>query len=110
MTSRRSLLVSFTGAAITVIVGMVTVASATPADDKRAEASRIATRRAELVQTAERLNEESKASEEALAILNADLAQTSVQLSQRTSDLGAMAAKQSEFALKSYVYGQIRCE
>jgi peptidoglycan DL-endopeptidase CwlO len=106
MTARRSVLVSVIGAAITVILGMVTVAAATPADDKRAEASRIVTKRAELVQTAERLNEESKASEEALAILNADLAQTSVQLSQRTSDLGTMAAKQSEFALKSYVYGQ----
>jgi peptidoglycan DL-endopeptidase CwlO len=58
------------------------------------------------VQTAERLNEESKATEEALATLNADLAQTSVQLSQRTSDLGILAAKQSEFAVKSYVYGQ----
>jgi peptidoglycan DL-endopeptidase CwlO len=106
MTSRRSVLVSVVGAAITVILGMVTVASATPADDKRAEASRIATKRAELVQTAERLNEGSKASEEALAILNADLAQTSVQLSQRTNDLDLLAAKQAEFALKSYVYGQ----
>ncbi len=106
MTSRRSLLVSVVGAALTVILGMVTVASATPADDKRADASRIATKRAELVQTAERLNEESKASEEALATLNADLTQTSLQLGQRTSDLGTMAAKQSEFALKSYVYGQ----
>ncbi len=106
MTARRSVLVSVVGAALTVVLGMVTVAAATPADVKRAEASRIVTKRAELVQTAERLNEESKASEEALAILNADLAQTSVQLSQRTSDLGTMAAKQSEFALKSYVYGQ----
>ena len=106
MTARRSVLVSVVGAALTVVLGMVTVAAATPADVKRADASRIVTKRAELVQTAERLNEESKASEEALAILNADLAQTSVQLSQRTSDLGTMVAKQSEFALKSYVYGQ----
>lgn len=106
MTARHSVLVSVVGAAITVVLGMVTVAAATPADDKRAEASRIVTKRAELVQTAERLNEEWKASEEALAILNADLMQTSLQLSHRTSDLGSMAAKQSEFALKSYVYGQ----
>jgi peptidoglycan DL-endopeptidase CwlO len=106
MTSRRSALVSVVGAAIAVVLGMVTVVSATPADDKRAEASRIATKRAELVQTAERLNEESKASEEALTTLNADLTQTSLQLSQRTNDLGILAAKQSEFALKSYVYGQ----
>jgi peptidoglycan DL-endopeptidase CwlO len=106
MTARRSVPVSVISVAITVILGMVTVAAASPADDKRAEAARIATKRAELVQTAERLNEESKATEEALATLNADLAQTSVQLSQRTSDLGILAAKQSEFALKSYVYGQ----
>jgi peptidoglycan DL-endopeptidase CwlO len=106
MKSRRSVLVSFVGAAVAVVLGMVTVASATPADDKRAEASRIATKRAELVQTAERVNEESKASEEALATLNADLAQTSVRLSQRTTDLNTMAAEQSEFALKTYVYGQ----
>ncbi len=106
MTSRRSALVLVVGAAIAVVLGMVTVVSATPADDKRAEASRIATKRAELVQTAERLNEESKASEEALATLNADLTQTSLQLGQRTSDLSTMAAQQSEFALKSYVYGQ----
>jgi peptidoglycan DL-endopeptidase CwlO len=106
MTLRRSFVLSVVGSVLAVLVGMVTVASATPADDKRAEAARIATKRAELVQTAERLNEESKATEEALATLNADLAQTSVQLSQRTSDLGLLAAKQSEFALKSYVYGQ----
>lgn len=106
MTSRRSVFVAVVGAALAVVLGMVTVASATPTDDKRAEASRIATKRAELVQTAERLNEETKASEDALATLNADLTQTSLQLNQRTSDLGKLAAQQSEFALKSYVYGQ----
>jgi hypothetical protein len=34
MTARRSVLVSVIGAAITVILGMVTIGAATPADDK----------------------------------------------------------------------------
>jgi hypothetical protein len=44
MKLRRSFVLSVVGSVLAVLVGMVTVASATPADDKRAEAARIATK------------------------------------------------------------------
>ena len=92
---------------VAVLFGTVTTtASATPADDKRAEAAKIATRRQQLVQTAERLNEESKAAEETLVGLNAELASTGTALAERDASLSQMNNEVASFALKSYIFGR----
>ena len=92
---------------VTVLFATVTTAvSATPADDKRAEAARIATQRQQLVQTAERLSEESKAAEETLAGLNAELATTGNALAERDASLSLMNSEVASFALKSYIFGR----
>lgn len=92
---------------VTMLFGtLTTAASATPADDKRAEAARIAARRQQLVQTAERLNEESKAAEETLAGLNAELATTGTALAERDASLSQMNSAVASFALKSYIFGR----
>ena len=94
------------GVVVTACLSTVVTASAAPVDDKRAEAAKIAARQATLVQTAERLNEQAKASQDALALLGADLSTTEATLSQRDTELQKLSADQFQFALKSYVYGE----
>lgn len=94
------------GVVVTACLSSVVTASAVPVDDKRAEAAKIAARQATLVQTAERLNEQAKASQDALELLGADLATTEATLSQRDTELQKLSADQFQFALKSYVYGE----
>ena len=97
---------SITAVTCALLLGTATTARASAADDKRAEAARIAAKREQLVQKAERLNEESKAAEDKLATLSVDISAAGVALNQQTTNLGDMQRSLADVALRTYLFGQ----
>ena len=94
--------------AISLTIGVLagaTPARATTADDKRAEAARIASQRERLIADAERLNEQALASQVKLDDLTKSLATTDRQLEAQNTTLDAISAELQAFAVKTYVFG-----
>ena len=104
MTLARTRLAAAITLAITVLAG-ATPARATTADDKRAEAKRIATERERLIADAERLNEQSLASQTQLDQLTKSLAGTNRELVAQTEALAGLSSQVQAFAVKTYVFG-----
>jgi peptidoglycan DL-endopeptidase CwlO len=93
-------------AAMLTIIPSTAPASATPSDDKRAEAAQIAKRQERLVQRGEVLNERSKASKLKLDQLAADLATTKTAIASRTEEVTGIQKDVVAFAVNTYIYGQ----
>jgi len=104
MKARRRQLAVALGLTIAVLAGS-TPARAATADDKRAEAKRIAAERERLITEAERLNERSLAAQAELDVLARTLSTTNAHLAVQTTALADLSAKVEAFAVKTYVFG-----
>jgi peptidoglycan DL-endopeptidase CwlO len=90
---------------LALILGVASPASADAIGAKKAEAARIAKKRDELVQTAERLNEESKATKAKLDKVTTEVKQAEVDLAARGDALSTLQGNVSRVAVKAYIYG-----
>jgi peptidoglycan DL-endopeptidase CwlO len=91
--------------ALALVVALASPAAADAISAKKAEAARIAKRRDELVQTAERLNEESKATKAKLDKVAIEVKQAEVDLDARGDALTTLQGNVSKVAVKAYIYG-----
>ena len=97
---------SILAAVCALLFSTATTAWASTADDKRAEAAKIASKREQLVQQAERLNEESKAAEDKLGSLSIEITAAGVTLDQQKANLDGVRQVLADVAMKTYLLGQ----
>jgi peptidoglycan DL-endopeptidase CwlO len=90
---------------LSLILAVASPASADAIGAKKAEAARIAKRRDELVQTAERLNEESKETKAKLDKVAIEVKQAELELAARGDALTTLQDNVSRVAVKAYIYG-----
>ena len=91
---------------LAVLVGFALPAWASPADDKRAEAARIAKKREGLIQRAERINEQSKATRLKLDQVAAEVKVTEAAIGARSEAVSAINRNVADVVINSYVHGQ----
>ena len=91
---------------LAVLSGLSLSAAASPADDKRAEATQIAKKREALIQRAERINEQSKATKLELDLLSAEVTVTEVAVGAQSEAVSAINKNIVDVAINSYVYGE----
>jgi hypothetical protein len=103
--TRRWLALPVVVAIILGITGRAPAASADPISDKKAEAARIAKKRDELIQTAEKLNEQSKATKQKLDEVSGEVAHVEAELATKTEGLSALQGSVAQVAVKAYIYG-----
>ena len=82
-------------------------ASASPADDKRAEAKRIAAQREQLTQDAERLNEQAKQVQDQLDALAVTIADTDQRLGAQNQAADGIRHQAAQLAVNAYVHGDV---
>jgi peptidoglycan DL-endopeptidase CwlO len=92
-------------AVLSLLLAVASPASADPIGAKKAEAARIAKKRDELVQSAEKLNEESKATKAKLDKVTAEVEQAEADLGTRSGALASLQGTASRVAVKVYIYG-----
>jgi peptidoglycan DL-endopeptidase CwlO len=91
---------------LAVMSGLSLSAAASPADDKRAEASQIAKKREALIQRAERLNEQSKATKLELDLVSVEVKVTEAAVGAQSETVSAINKNVVDIALNSYIYGE----
>ena len=91
---------------LAVLSGLSLSAAASPADDKRAEAIQIAKKREALIQRAERLNEQSKATKLELDLLSADVTVTEAAVGAQSEAVSVINKNIVDVAINSYIYGE----
>ncbi len=91
---------------LAMVVGFALPAWASPADDKRAEAARIAKKREGLIQRAERINEQSKATKLKLDQVAAEVKVTEAAIGARSEAVSAINRNVADVVINSYVHGQ----
>jgi peptidoglycan DL-endopeptidase CwlO len=103
--SKRWKLIAIPGIAMIVLAGALP-AGASPADDKRAEAARIAKKRESLIQRAEQLNEQSKATKLDLDRTTAEVAVSAAAVAQTSAEVSSLQNDLVGVTIKSYMYGE----
>ena len=91
---------------LAVLSGLSLSAAASPADDKRAEAIQIAKKREALIQRAERLNEQSKATKLELDLLSAEVKVTEAAVGAQSEAVSVINKNIVDVAINSYIYGE----
>jgi cell wall-associated NlpC family hydrolase len=91
---------------LAIVSGLSLSAAASPSDDKRAEAAQIAKKREALIQRAERLNEQSKATKLELDLVSAEVKVTEAAVSAQSETVSAINRNVVDVALNSYIYGE----
>lgn len=95
------------GLVLTVAAPSAPATAATPAEQKRAEAKRIAAQREKLTVDAERLNEQAKQTEDQLTELGHRITETTRQLAAQRTAADAISTEAARLALNAYVHGDV---